>query len=393
MAESKNPSPELAAWRDFCHHIESLGEKILDDPYPNTRADGPEAIAHLADQVSCWLGWAVGHTDTTAPFFHRSNDLVTQWGGPNQDNVYHHSRIDPSRRYRVRGRMNSCEDFVMTLRAGFMHNEVWGTKAAITASERGIKAGDSFEFLLGGDGGDPDWIQIPEGVKTVSLREYYLEWGAAEPAVFSIECLEEVPAPPRPSGEEVAGKIREALMQVEDSITYWNKYMIEHREKGTDNEFALPMKLAKGLGVARYAFCFWDLGPDEALFVETDVPDARYWGLQLATLGWFEQVDPIHRISSINHTQAHVDADGRVRLVLAHDDPGVANWLDTGGHRDGLLTFRWFWPNSDPSPLTRVVKHGEVVGLMPNDAPNVTPETRREEIRSRREHLAWRFRT
>ena len=50
MAESKNPSPELAAWRDFCHHIESLGEKILDDPYPNTRADGPEAIAHLADQ-------------------------------------------------------------------------------------------------------------------------------------------------------------------------------------------------------------------------------------------------------------------------------------------------------------------------------------------------------
>ncbi|NQZ95241.1 MAG: hypothetical protein HRU01_01915, partial [Myxococcales bacterium] len=102
---------------------------------------------------------------------------------------------------------------------------------------------------------------------------------------------------------------------------------------------------------------------------------------------------PIHRISSINHTQAHVDADGRVRLVLAHDDPGVANWLDTGGHRDGLLTFRWFWPNSDPSPLTRVVKHGEVVGLMPNDAPNVTPETRREEIRSRREHLAWRFRT
>ena len=67
---------ELAAWRTFCRRIEALGERVLTDEFPNTPADRPEAIAHLADQVSCWLGWSIGHSDTTAPFFHRSNDLT-----------------------------------------------------------------------------------------------------------------------------------------------------------------------------------------------------------------------------------------------------------------------------------------------------------------------------
>ena len=393
MTQPKAPSPELAAWRELCRRIESLGEEVLRPPYPSAPGDAPEAIAHLADQVACWLGWAVGHLDTTAPFFQRSNDLVTQWGGPNQDNAYHHARIDPSRRYRVSGRMHGCEDFVLTLRAGFMHNEVWGTRATITASERGIGPGDAFEVLLGGDGSDPAWTRIPEGVKLVSLREYYLDWRAVEPAVFAIECLDDVPAPPRPDGEAVAAKLREALSQVQDSIGYWNAYLNEHRARGRDNAFALPMKLAKGLGVARYAFCFWDLAPDEALCIESDVPDARYWNLQLATLGWFEPVDPVHRITSINQSQAHVDSDGRLRMVVAHADPGAPNWLDTGGHRQGLLTLRWFWPRSDPSPGTRVLKLAEVAGWLPADAPRRDGAARRAEIRARKQHLAWRFRT
>ena len=39
--------------------------------------------------------------------------------------------------------------------------EVWGTRATLRASERGIGRGESFELLLGGDGSDPYGIQIP----------------------------------------------------------------------------------------------------------------------------------------------------------------------------------------------------------------------------------------
>ena len=394
MSQSEKREPaELVAWRAFCRRIESLGEEVIRAPYPQAAGDGAEAIAHLAEQVSCWLGYATGHFDTTAPFFHRSNDLVSQWGGPNQDNVYLHARIDPKRRYRIRGRMHACEEFVITLRVDFMHMPEWGTLATITASERGIGPGDEFEILLGGDGSDPAWFPIPERVTTASLRQYYLDWQAAEPAVFTIECLDDVPAPPRIDGEGVAERLATALAQTERSVVYWNDYLNEHRAKGVDNTFALPQTLKKGLGAARYAFCFYALASDEALLVETDVPEARYWNLQLATMGWYEQPDPVHRISSINQHQAHVDTDGRLRFVVAHADPGCPNWLDPGGHPDGLLTIRWFWPRADPSPTTRVVKRAELSSLLPKDTPRITPEARRAEIRARMAHLAWRFRS
>ena len=237
-------SADIVAWRHFCSRIQALGEEVLTDDYRATPADRAEGVAHLADQVSCWLGWAIGHGDPTAPFFHRSNDLVTQWGGPNQDNAYHHARIDPERRYRIRGRMNSCEEFVLTLRAGFMHMPVWGTKETVSSHDRGIGRGDTFEILLGGDGSDPDWLPIPPEVTTASLREYYLDWAPEEPAVFTIECVDPVPPPPRVDAEHVAGQLAVALDQVENSIAYWNDYMHEHRAKGTDNELSLPMKLA-----------------------------------------------------------------------------------------------------------------------------------------------------
>lgn len=390
--EKREPA-ELAAWRAFCRRIEALGEAVVGAPYPQGPGDGAEAIAHLAEQVSCWLGYATGHFDTSAPFFHRSNDLVSQWGGPNQDNLYLHARIDPKRRYRIRGRMHSCEKFVLTLRVDFMHMPEWGTLATITSSDRGLGPGDDFEILLGGDGSDPAWFPIPERVTTASLRQYYLDWQPEEPAVFTIECLDEAAPPPRIDGPAVAERLAMALAQTERSVTYWNDYLNEHRAKGVDNTFALPMTLKKGLGAARYAFCFHALAPDEALLVETDVPDARYWNLQLATMGWYEPPDAVHRISSINEHQARVDADGRLRFVVALEDPGHPNWLDPAGHPEGLLTFRWFWPNADPSPTTRVVKRTELWAQLPKDTPRISPEARRAEIRARMAHLAWRFRS
>ena len=227
---------------------------------------------------------------------------------------------------------------------------------------------------------------------TVSLREYYVDWRPEEPAVFTIECVDAVATPPRLQPEAVAAKLEHALEQVESSMLGWNQYMKEHRASGKDNEFAARQTLAKGLSDARYAFLFWDLAPDQAIVIETDVPRARYWGLQLATLGWFEQVDPVHRITSINQHQAVPNSDGRIRVVLAHEDPGVPNWLDTAEHRNGLLTYRWFWPKSDPTPTTRVVPFAELAAALPTDTRRVDPAARRAEIDARKAHLAWRFR-
>jgi hypothetical protein len=120
------------------------------------------------------------------------------------------------------------------------------------------------------------------------------------------------------------------------------------------------------------------------------VPAARYWSLQLYSMGWFEPIDGPGRVTSRNHLQTTVGAGGRVRSVVAHADPGVDNWLDTGGRREGLLILRWFWPSGEgaPAPSATVVP----VAAIARD-PGVTTDARAREREARRRHMAWRFRT
>ena len=370
----------MAAWRDFCHRMEALGERLLTDEFPRDLDGGQVGgVRHLVEQVVVFLGWSVLHADPRRPAFQRHNDLVGRWGGPNVDNVYRHARVDPSLTYRIRGRMHGCDDWVLAVRAGFMHMPAWGTLRTITASSLGIGRGDDFEVVLD---------DLPEGAVMVSVREYYVDWRAEEPATFTIECLDDDgPGVARPV---IDAQLRDAADHVERSLTYWNDYLRDARAGQRDNAFTPPVVVGKGLSMARYAYCFWDLADGDALVVDCDVPAARYWSFQLYNLGWFEAFDLDDRVVSANNTQAALSDDGgRVEVIVSASDPRVRNWLDTGGRRNGLLMLRWFWPDEDtppPSPSTRVVPVESLNG--PVDA-----EARRAERRARLDHLAWRFRT
>ena len=381
-----------AGWRRATDRLAQLGERTAATPGLDERPPA-EALEHLVDQTVLWLGWEALHADPSRPFFHRHNDLVSQWGGPNADNVYRHARIDPTHHYIVRGRMHSCDELLITLRVGFMHQPVWGTLAQVTASDLGVGPGDAFELQLGGD--HPGAIGIPDGTTMLSVREYYFEWTADEPALFTIECLD--PEPPTAlDSATIATRIEAAVTQVEQSIDYWDQYLTDHRAERTDNSFApTSVAVARGLTNARYEFCFWHLNPDEALLVECTEPDARYWAAQLYTLGGFEPVDPFGSITSRNHTQSVVSPEGIVQLVLAADDPGAANWLDTGGRPEGLCTIRWFWPRNDsrPSLSSRVVPLERLADELGPGAPTVSSTDRHAELVRRQEHLRWRFRT
>jgi hypothetical protein len=408
MPVTGGSGPDAAAWLEFCERVAAVGDEIERPPFPAGDRARAEGFAHLAEQAVCWLGWEVFHADPRTPFFHRQNDLVSQWGGPNVDNVYRHARVEPGRRYRIRGRMNACDDFVLALRRGFMHAQTWGTVREMTASEAGIRPGSEFEIRLGPwdaapAGGPADAtvpsplvIDIPPETTMVSVREYYFDWRAAEPATFVIECLDAGAERPRPpAATDLAARLSAAAHQIEGSMSFWNGYLRDARAAGPVNAFTPSWQLTKGLSVARYGFCFFHLAPGEALVVDCDVPDARYWSFQLYNEGWFEPMDVVDRVTSLNHTQARIDDDNRVRVVVADTDPGAPNWLDPGGRVDGLLTLRWFWPRGErrPEPTTQVVGSAGAHDLLPAGTPRVDAAARAAQLAARREHLAWRFRT
>src|SRR5262249_36661939 len=153
-----------------------------------------------------------------------------------------------------------------------------------------------------GEGDEPYRVPLPDGAIMCTVREYYFDWVPAEPATFTIEHLGGQPVRPPPT---FADAMDEALDLTERSIMFWNQYMIDAREKQDDNTFGDKIDVPRGLQLSQFGFCFYDLAPDQALHISADVPDARYWSLQLYRLRWFTPYD-LGRTTSLNQAQTFV---------------------------------------------------------------------------------------
>jgi hypothetical protein len=134
----------------------------------------------------------------------------------------------------------------------------------------------------------------------------------------------------------------------------------------------------------------YDLKPDEALLIEIARPDACYWNVHLGDV-WWQVTDFTDRHSSLNGHQTVFDSDGKARIVISGDDPGVANWLDPVGNLKGVALVRWYFTNTYPTPAARVVKTNDLRGLLPPDTKWVTEEERRATIAARRGAVLRRY--
>jgi hypothetical protein len=394
-----DPIVDGTAWRAFCERLAALGDRILEPDYPGSDRDRADGFHHLATQVVGWLGWAAGYRDAAYPAFFRQNDLVVRWGGPNVDQVTRRARIDPAGTYRISGTMGSCEDFILTLKNGDMHMERYGILTEVMASDLGVAPGDDFAVVLSADEATRDpagapWVALHPDTTMVNVREYYFDWTPRPPATIVIERLDTQGRAPQPlSTQDVARMLDEAATLVERSVVYWNDYVRAEQAKLAPNTMGAPQHSAGGSSRIHYSFGFFDLAPGEALVLEADTADARFFDVQLYSLGWFESLDFANRVTSLNHTQAQRSDDGNVRVVLTHDDPGVANWLDTQEHRRGMVTFRWIRASEAPTIAATVVETGALGATLPPDTQTVTPAQRADEIRGRQAHAAWRYRT
>jgi hypothetical protein len=389
--------PDIAAWHRFCDHLRSLGDRLLDPRFPGTDVDRAEGVHHLATQVSGWLAWTAGHGGPEHPSFFRQNDTVVRWGGPNVDQTTRRARVEASGTYRIRGRMNSCEDVILTQKDGDMHQRRFGILAETMASELGIAEGDDIDLVVSVtqpvDLDGATWLPLHPDAVMLNLREYYWDWRPLEPATITITRVDTLgSAPDRLAPGDVAEMLDETSAMVEQSLEYWNEYVATERSTGTANVMAEPRSAAGGSSRIAYSFGFFDLADDEALIIECGPPESTFWDVQLYSLGWFESLDFANRTTSLNHTQADVDADGRVRFVVCASDPGVRNWLDTGGRRTGMITHRWV-AGPASSILSTVVAGADVRNHLPEDTPVFTVSDRAAQNARRQQHVAWRYRT
>lgn len=248
----------------------------------------------------------------------------------------------------------------------------------------------------------------------ISGRQLFNDWEHEMAIHFEITQLgAEGYHPPPYSADLAARKIRQFGETVRNQMHFWNAFWTIPMGSYGKRADTIPGVAFKrnafnqinvasgatggGMSTNLYAGGIFELEPDEALIIENRIQlQPNYIGFQLSNL-WGESIEYANRIGSLNGHQMAVDPDGVIRLVVAHRDPGVPNWLDTGGHREGFLAPRWAYsetpkPEQWPDISLKKVAFDEIRRHLPESTALVTPEQRRAQVAIRQKHVQRRFR-
>jgi hypothetical protein len=324
--------------------------------------------------------------DPDAPRFVENPSPTAKWGAENADNRYLWAPLRPDSVYRVHGLRGTSFELLLETKEGFMQLGAPRNFAACAASDLAVASDGGFELWLGGTARDGNWLPLDRDVRWLLVREYFANWERESPASLAIE---RVGAPTPRRDVRDADALARTAAWVEATARYWNEWVAELRAAYVPGKLAVARRYEGGADDILYGNDWWELGPDEALVVECEVPDARYWAFQLVD-ACFRSLDWAGHQTSLNHAQARIDADGRVRLVVAHRDPGIVNWLDTTGLDAGVFQYRFIWARTRPQPNARIVPIEAVAETLPH-AARVEPGERAAVLAKRQRAAARRL--
>lgn len=374
----------LESWTEFCDTLKTTGERIvqLDRGEPINTAEGFHYLAMLTGLA---IERIQGYGLASHPQVSRNLDTYKKIGLDSSDNTYRMVSFEPGGIYRVRGwRGNSTY-------LGFQVNEGISAVGNLNHRQMEFNPDGSFELYIGGPTREGNWLALPEGADSMYIREIFIDWNNEQPSRVWIDRMD-LSGPPQPlDAATVAGRFSSMAGYVGSQVEFWNRYVERTREKS--NSLPQPRGTTAEGGSADnlYSGGHFNIEEGEVLLVETESVPALFWNVQLGN-NWFQSLDYRYRQTSLNSAQARLDSDGKYRVVISPVDPGVPNWLDTAGRREGVMYYRWNMAERVPgAPVVTRVELAQLRSLLPADTPEVTPAVRAELLRRRAEDVARRF--
>jgi hypothetical protein len=383
----------LPTWAEQMRALEPVVDNLLAQWRPDgaTEAEIQDmnklALSMLASGYGCRV-----YTDASRPVFMPLWNHAYNQGGPDPDYVYSTVEIDPTGTYRISG-------FRGTARFVEITEQTWdflspslissgGTVFAHDLDSLALAVDGSFSVLLSPQrpaGYAGDWWELAEHTSRLVVRRCACDWRNEVDARLAIERLDDPGADMTP--EEIARRFSDLPRWVEDMIAFDMQLIRWYREHHGVNEFKRSAKVDDMGGLPEQAYYdgIHELADDEALILETALPEQCHYWQALVGDDRFCTVDWVNRQSSLNDAQAHIDADGCFRAVISHRDPGVPNWLDKADYPWGVIQMRFYRASSYPVPTMKKVPVREVREHLPAATPVVTLEQRREQLRARRE--------
>jgi hypothetical protein len=345
-------------WREFCRALERAGDAVLRPGSPNDAFDRAEGFRYLSRLARVALESFVEFADPLFPVLRRPAHETVKIGADNPDNYYQSAAVDGAHDYRVWGTRGSVHYLGFgTYAGGYGSKGRRGQTGYRDARELSIAPDGRFELILSARPQPGNWLPMESDTSLFIVRQTFQERSSERIADLHIERIggERAPVPITP--EQVDRGLLAAAAYVAGTASLFCDWAEGFAQRPNELPKFDPAVAAAAHGDPNivYYHGYFELEPDEALVVEVTPPDCEYWNLQVNN-HWMESLDYRYHTIALNHAQVKRRPDGSVRLVIAHEDPGVPNWLETAGHRRGTLCLRWVGAKEHPEPTTRRVK-------------------------------------
>ena len=356
------------AWDEFCDTLKAAGAALNFPGAPRDPFNQAEGYRYLSRLMRGGLMAFVEYADPRAPVLHRVAHETVKLGADNPDNYYQTAAIHGDFDYRISGRRNSVKYLSFGTQAGH-YGQGGGMPPTgyIEAADIETDADGRFELIVSSAPRHGNWLPMKSDSGTLIVRQTFLDRENEVPADLHIErinCAEEEKRPAPLTPEQIDAGLKSASTLVAGASMLFAKWARDFKKHSN----LLPMfdpdvsLAAGGDPNIVYYHSHWEVAEGQALVIEVMPPECEHWNFQLNNY-WMESLDYRYHTIHTNKHLAHYEQDGSIRLVVAHRNPGLPNWLETAGHTSGTMCFRWIRAREHPQPGARLVDLSELDAL------------------------------
>ena len=372
------------AWSHLLDGLRRASEVVLADQSRYNAADMAAGFRHLLVLLGIGLDNALREESGSVLAVKPSSvDSIYKWG---MDCIYTGAGLRGGETYRLWGNRGTARYVGLQSMAGM------ASSANVLLDELDLGPHGEVDLILSAEPHEGNWLAIDEKATALVVRHFFYDWDTEVASSLSIERIGATREKEKRPAEDPRAVVARQLIALGDFVVANLEFFLQFARPEKPNSFNAPLD-GTAMGAAaenRPVIGSWEIAPDEALVVEVSPPQGLYWSYSLGN-PWWETIDYGSHQSSLNGHQATVDDDGILRTVIAHEDPGVANWLDTAGHSVGPIILRCVRTETAPVPTMRLVKFSEIDKAVPAESRRVTPDERRAIMAARRLAVSNRF--
>ncbi|MBB3602951.1 hypothetical protein FHT40_002612 [Mycolicibacterium sp. BK556] len=398
FGDGANDAALAAAWNEFCDRLKAAGAYAFKDLNATSDVQRTDAFRFLTQNLGQAFDLALETRDPRYPSIHAFCNPTRKLGGDCADFTYQQAWIDGESTYRITGTRGTARFFNLTVQGArpsgpHVLHEPFGDvpQANLFGHQLHVESDGTFELYIGGAQRGPNWLPTTAESRKLFIRQGFDHWDE-RPGRLLIERIDMDSPKPMPSVAQMVDACGWAGDFVTGLMTSWPEFPFTYG--GVDGEHpnrfpAMEASEADSKRGRTAANMYWELGPDDALIVEFDAHEGLWMVTNMGA--FFTSMDFLYRPVSYTPSRTSIDSDGKIRLVLAHDDPGVYNWLDTQCFERGNLTYRHMLEGQPAVLSARLVARAQLDGALPPDTKRVNSSERTAQLWERFNGVRGRF--